>query len=144
MALMEGNIKKANKYLGYHFMLTGKVIKGKGLGKQIGYPTANIKIKEEYKIIPKQGSYIVKSILNKKEVYGMMNIGMNPTVNGDKQSIEVHFFDFYEDIYGKTIKIDLLERIRDEEKFESLEALKLQLVKDKDTALKFILNQNAQ
>ncbi len=144
MALMEGNIKKANKYLGYHFMLTGKVIKGKGLGKQIGYPTANIEIKEEYKIIPKQGSYIVKSILNKKEVYGMMNIGMNPTVNGDKQSIEVHFFDFYEDIYGKTIKIDLLERIRDEEKFESLEALKLQLVKDKDTALKFILNQNAQ
>ena len=143
-ALMEGDIKKANDYLGYHFMLTGKVNQGKGLGKQINYPTANIEIKEDYKIIPKQGSYVVQSTINKKVVYGMMNIGMNPTVNGNEQTIEVHFFDFDKDIYGKTIKIDLLDRIRDEEKFESIEALKLQLSKDKDTALKFISNQNAQ
>jgi riboflavin kinase/FMN adenylyltransferase len=143
-AITEGNIKKANDYLGYHFMLTGKVTKGKGLGKQIDYPTANIEITEDYKIIPKQGSYIVKSIIRDKLVYGMMNIGMNPTVNGNMQTIEVHFFDFDKDIYGKTIEIELLDRIRDEEKFESIEALKLQLAKDKESALKFISNQNAQ
>ncbi|WJJ96902.1 bifunctional riboflavin kinase/FAD synthetase [Algibacter luteus] len=143
-AITEGDIKKANDYLGYHFMLTGKVTKGKGLGKQIDYPTANIEITEDYKIIPKQGSYIVKSIISDKLVYGMMNIGMNPTVNGSMQTIEVHFFDFDKDIYGKTIEIELLDRIRDEEKFESIEALKLQLAKDKESALKFISNQNAQ
>lgn len=143
-ALMEGNIDKVNAYLGYHFMLTGKVTKGKGLGKQLGFPTANIQIEEDYKIIPKQGSYIVSSMIDDKIVYGMMNIGMNPTVYGSKETIEVHFFDFDEDIYEDILKIELLHRIRDEEKFESLEALKRQLAKDKDTALAYILNRNAE
>ena len=125
-------------------MLTGKVTKGKGLGKELGFPTANIEIEEDYKIIPKQGSYIVSSMIKDKLVYGMMNIGMNPTVNGSRQTIEIHFFDFDEDIYEDTIKIDLLHRIRDEEKFESVEALKGQLAKDKDTALEYISNQNAE
>ncbi|MGB5418675.1 bifunctional riboflavin kinase/FAD synthetase [Algibacter sp.] len=139
-ALNEGDIEMANAFLGYHFMLTGKVTKGKGLGKKLGFPTANIEIEETYKIIPKQGSYIVKALIKDKPVYGMMNIGMNPTVNGETQTIEVHFFDFDEDIYGKTIQIDLLHRIRDEEKFESVEALKLQLGKDKNTALEYVSN----
>lgn len=143
-ALIAGEIHKANAYLGYNFMLTGKVTKGKGLGKELGFPTANIEIEEDYKIIPKQGSYIVSSLIKDKLVYGMMNIGMNPTVNGSRQTIEVHFFDFDEDIYEDTIKIDLLHRIRDEEKFESVEALKGQLAKDKDTALEYISNQNAE
>lgn len=143
-ALMEGEIHKANAYLGYNFMLTGKVTKGKNLGRQLGFPTANIEIEEDYKIIPKQGSYIVNSIIDDTLVYGMMNIGMNPTVNGNKQTIEVHFFDFDKNIYSNTIKINLLHRIRDEEKFESVEDLKLQLAKDKQTALAYISKHDAE
>ena len=143
-AIAEGNIHKANAFLGYQFMLTGKVTRGKGLGKQLGFPTANIEIEEDYKIIPKQGSYIVSSVIKDTLVYGMMNIGMNPTVNGSTQTIEVHFFDFHEDIYEDILQIDLHHRIRDEEKFESVEALKGQLAKDKGTALKYISNQNAE
>jgi riboflavin kinase/FMN adenylyltransferase len=142
-ALNEGNITKANSYLGYHFMLNGTVVKGKGLGKKIKYPTANIQIDEDYKIIPKQGVYVVKSEINGESLYGMMNIGLNPTVNGNTQSIEVHFFNFDKDIYGEKIQIDLLNRIRDEEKFESIEALKVQLTKDKKTALDFIAKHHA-
>jgi len=143
-ALDEGEIEKANAFLGYHFMLTGKVKKGRGLGKELGFPTANIEIEENYKIIPKQGSYIVSSIINGAKIYGMMNIGMNPTVNGSKQTIEVHFFNFENDIYESVLKIDLLHRIREEEKFESVEALKNQLAKDKEAALLFISRQNAE
>ena len=101
-------------------------------------------IDEDYKIIPKQGAYIISSLINDAVVYGMMNIGMNPTVNGTKQTIEVHFFDFKKDIYGETIQIDLLHRIRNEEKFESVDALKLQLAKDKETALDFIAKSHAE
>ena len=143
-AIIEGDIQKANAYLGYHFILTGKVTKGKGLGKPLGFPTANIEIEDEYKIIPKQGSYIVSSVIEDVIVFGMMNIGVNPTVNGSKQTIEIHFFNFDKDIYDETIKIDLLHRIRDEEKFESVEALKVQLVKDKNMALEYISNLNIE
>lgn len=143
-ALQEGDIAKANAYLGYSFMLTGVVAKGKGLGRQLNYPTANIQIAEDYKLIPKQGAYIVSSKIDGNTFFGMMNIGTNPTVNGRQQTIEVHFFDFDADIYGETIQIDLLQRIRDEQKFESVEALKTQLSLDKQTALHFISNQNAQ
>ncbi|MCL5127077.1 MULTISPECIES: bifunctional riboflavin kinase/FAD synthetase [unclassified Algibacter] len=129
-ALLDGDIAKANSYLGYQFMLNGSVVKGKGLGKQLDYPTANIKIQEDYKLIPKQGAYIVNAVINGELVYGMMNIGMNPTVNGSKQTIEVNFLDFDKDIYDENLQINLLERIRDEEKFESVEALKVQLSKD--------------
>lgn len=93
-ALQAGDIAKANAYLGYPFMLTGMVTKGKGLGRQLNYPTANIQIPEDYKLIPKQGAYIVSSKIDNKTVFGMMNIGTNPTVNGSQQTIEVHFFDF--------------------------------------------------
>jgi riboflavin kinase/FMN adenylyltransferase len=119
-------------------MLSGTVVKGRGLGKQLQYPTANILIEEEYKLIPKQGVYIVKSNINNTVFYGMMNIGINPTVDGNKQSIEVHFFDFDKDIYGIKIQIDILQRIRDEEKFESIEGLKTQLANDKKVALDYI------
>ena len=143
-ALIAGDIQKANTYLGYNFMLTGEVTKGRGLGKQLSFPTANIKIDEDYKIIPKQGSYIICSNINDAVVYGMMNIGVNPTVNGIKQTIEVHFFDFQKDIYGEIIQIDLLHRIRDEEKFESVEALKVQLAKDKEKAFDYISKHHAK
>ena len=124
-------------------MLNGKVVKGKGLGKQLEYPTANIFIKEDYKLIPKRGSYIVSSTIENKLFFGMMNIGVNPTVNGEKETIEVHFFDFKKDIYDQKIQINLLERIRDEQKFESIEDLKTQLQKDKETALRYIKNHHA-
>jgi len=137
-ALESGNITTANAYLGYEYMLTGIVKKGKGLGRQLNFPTANLAIEENYKLIPKIGAYTVKSTLLGKVVYGMMNIGYNPTVNGKVQSIEIHFFDFKEDLYDQEIQVDMLHRLRDEHKFESLDALKEQLAKDRENSIEFI------
>lgn len=137
-ALLKGDITTANLYLNYNFMLSGKVIKGKSIGKTIQFPTANIKISEDYKLIPKDGVYVVQSSINDTIVYGMMNIGNNPTVNGKNKSIEVHFFDLNEDLYHKTLSIEVLKRIRDEKKYDSINALKLQLKKDQETAKAFL------
>ena len=137
-ALTEGDIITANKYLGYSFMLSGVVIKGNSLGKTINFPTANLHIEEKYKLIPKKGVYIVKSIINDQLYFGMMNIGKNPTIKGKKKSIEIHFFDFDQDIYGSSLKIELIKRIRREEKFDSIEDLKTQLEKDKSFALNYL------
>jgi riboflavin kinase/FMN adenylyltransferase len=132
-ALRDGNIEKANKYLDYNFMLSGKVVTGNNLGSKINFPTANIHIEEDYKLIPKNGVYIVKSTISEVEYFGMLNIGNRPTVDGKLQTIEVHFFDFDKNIYEKTIQIELLKFIRDEQKFESIEALRNQLVEDEIT-----------
>ena len=137
-AIELGNIEEANRYLGYHFMLKGEIVKGNNLGEKIGFPTANLSIKESYKLLPKTGSYIVKSELENQTVYGMMNIGYNPTVKGKKQTIEIHFFDFNKDLYGKKIQIDVLKFLRDEQKFDSVEVLKKQLVNDRQKSLKII------
>lgn len=137
-ALLEGEIEKANSYLGYNFMLTGKVIKGKELGRKLNYPTANLYIEEAYKLIPKRGVYIVKSQIDGKTYFGMMNIGMNPTVNGTHQTIETHFFDASFNLYEKKIQIEILKRIRDEKKFESVEALKLAMQQDEDFSRDYI------
>ncbi|MFC2126935.1 bifunctional riboflavin kinase/FAD synthetase [Bacteroidota bacterium] len=137
-ALEEANIKQANKYLGQPFSLTGKVVSGKRLGNTIGYPTANIEIKENYKLIPKKGAYLVRTSINNQNLFGMMNIGIRPTVNGEDQTIEVHLFDFNLDIYNQQLKIELLDFIRDEQKFESLEHLKEQLLLDKTKSLSLI------
>lgn len=134
-AILEGNILTANKFLGYYFMLTGTVIKGKGLGKTLDFPTANIQIEAPYKLIPKHGVYVVKSQIKGVEVFGMMNIGKNPTVSeGNQIKIEVHFFDFSANLYGAVLKIELLDHLRSEIKFPNIEALKLQLEKDKTDA----------
>ncbi|MEP6928483.1 MAG: bifunctional riboflavin kinase/FAD synthetase [Flavobacterium sp.] len=137
-ALDEGNIALANEYLGYSYFLSGEVTKGKQLGRTIGFPTANIHIEEDYKKIPKNGVYVVQALINGKVVFGMMNIGFNPTVNGEKQTIEVHVFDFDADIYGQKIEVSLLNYLREEQKFGSVELLKEQLNQDKKTALAFI------
>lgn len=137
-ALMDGNVKLANDYLGYKYQLTGTVIKGKGLGRTLNFPTANLQIKENYKLIPKNGVYIIQSLIDDKMIFGMMNIGFNPTVNGENQSIEIHFFDFDSDLYDKKIQIQLLNRIRDEIKFDTIEHLQEQLQKDKITATEFL------
>lgn len=137
-ALQDGNMSLANEYLGYAYFLTGEVVKGKQLGRTIGFPTANIQIKEDYKLIPKNGVYAVKTFIGQKEVFGMMNIGFNPTVNGQKQTIEVNLFDFDADIYGEKLEISLLKYLREEQKFGSVDLLKEQLNQDKKTALEFI------
>lgn len=137
-AIENGEMEKANSYLGYHFMLTGKVVKGENLGEKLGFPTANLFIKETYKLIPKTGAYIVKSKIENKIVFGMMNIGNRPTVSGKHQTIEIHFFDFNKNLYNTTIQIDVLVFLREEQKFDSVEALKIQLQKDKEKSLKII------
>jgi len=137
-ALMEGDMALSNEYLGYEYFLTGNIIQGKQLGRTIGFPTANLKIDENYKLIPKNGVYIVKSLIDGQTIFGMMNIGFNPTINGKKQSIEIHYFDFNSDLYNQKIKVSILQRIRSEQKFESVDLLKEQLKKDKKTALSFL------
>lgn len=137
-AIENGEITKANQYLGYNFMLTGKVVEGKNLGEKIGFPTANLFIKETYKLIPKTGAYIVKSTIDNEVVYGMMNIGFRPTLKGKHQTIEIHFFNFNKDLYTKTIQIKVLKFLRDEQKFESIQNLKKQLQTDKQNSLKYI------
>jgi riboflavin kinase/FMN adenylyltransferase len=137
-ALLEGNVELAADYLGYDYSLTGIVSKGKQLGRTIGYPTANIQIDENYKLIPQNGVYIAKSIIGDKPIYGMMNIGTRPTVDGTTQTIEINFFDFKQDLYDQKITVSLLKRMRSEEKFESINALKNQLGIDKATAQEFI------
>ena len=137
-ALLNGDIITANKYLGYAYMLSGSIKRGKGIGRQLNFPTANLQIKEDYKLIPKNGAYVVQSTLNNKKVYGMMNIGFNPTVNGKSQSIEIHFFDIDQDLYDKNIQVQLLHRLRDEYKFDSVAHLKEQLKKDKEASLALI------
>lgn len=122
-SLEEGDLEKANEYLTQPFFLSGEVIRGKGLGRNMGYPTANLKVPESYKLIPKEGVYVVASLIDGDKRFGMMNIGTNPTVGGQKQSIETYFFDLDKDLYGKHLHIQLLKRIRSEVKFEGLEAL---------------------
>ena len=127
--LLEGNVKKACEMLSRPYMLLGKVVDGKKLGRTIGFPTANIKL-EENLIIPKRGIYATKVHIGNDIYFGATNIGYNPTVNGEKMSIETNILKFNEDIYGKTIKLEFLERIRDEKKFKDLNELKIQLKMD--------------
>ena len=122
-SLEVGDVALANSYLDQAFMLSGIVVKGRSLGRTIGYPTANLDIAEDYKLIPAQGVYVVQSRINGKIVYGMMNIGTNPTVGGSAQTIETYFFDFDNDLYGQSLEIQLLDRIRDEKNFESVDEL---------------------
>ncbi len=140
-ALDIGNLQTANHYLGYPFMLNGTVVNGKKLGGKIGFPTANINIEESYKLIPKTGVYVVKSSIDNNIVFGMMNIGNRPTVDGNYQTIEVHFFDFNDDLYGKKLTIELLYFLRDEQKFDSIESLIHQLKIDEENAKKHLQNK---
>lgn len=137
-AIANGTMSIANEYLGYDYLLSGKIIQGKQLGRTIGFPTANIKIKENYKLIPKNGVYIVNSVIQGKTVFGIMNIGLNPTVNGEDLSIEVHFLNFNADLYNTEITVSVMDRIRDEKKFTSIDLLKSQIQEDKNYAISYI------
>ena len=131
-AIQTGDVDKANLYLGNYFEINGNVVKGKGIGKKIGFPTANIIIKENYKLIPNKGVYLIKAKIKNRSYYGMMNIGNRPTLNGKNETLEVNIFNFNENIYGKSLSIFFLNKIRNEIKFDSIEKLSNQLQKDKD------------
>ena len=128
--LANGNIIGANKMLGYHYSVSGKVIDGKKLGRTIGYPTANIEV-DELKLLPKKGAYIVEVYVKNKFYKGMLSIGTNPTVNGDKLTVEVYILDFNEDIYGDEITVKFRDFLHEEIKFESLQKLIERLDEDK-------------
>ncbi len=136
-AILNGNVALANRYLGYNYVLSGTIVQGKQLGRTIGFPTANLKIDQEYKLIPKNGVYVVQSTISNQLISGIMNIGFRPTINGETLSIETYFLDFDADLYGENIHIEILEQIREEQKFDSLEFLKFQIEKDKQVAQEY-------
>ncbi len=139
-ALQDGNITRANKYLGYPFTLHGSVVEGQQLGRKIQFPTANIEASDPNKIIPGYGVYAVFVNFGKEKHMGMLNIGTRPTVNknADHRSIEVHIFDFNNDIYQKQIELEFIRKVRDEQKFGSIDELRLQLEQDKQTVLEIL------
>ena len=137
-SIAKGDINKAKSYLGYDFSLKGIVIKGNAIGRTLGFPTANLNIKEDYKLIPKKGVYMISTQLDNKTVYGMMNIGVKPTLELEKKSIEVNLFDWNKNLYGKEIKVSVIKYVRKEKKFDSLNDLKEQIKLDKKTCIKLI------
>jgi riboflavin kinase/FMN adenylyltransferase len=142
-ALLAGEVEKANTYLQHPFVLTGTVVKGKELGKKLGFPTANLKVEENYKLIPKNGVYVVRSKIKDTLVYGMMSIGTNPTVGGTEKTIETNFFMPDINLYGKKLQIELLAWIRGEENFDSVEDLKAALKQDQAFSERFIKDNYA-
>lgn len=136
--LKEGNISQTNELLGYEYSITGNVVKGQSIGRKLGFPTANIEIADEYKLIAAVGVYACRVEWMGNVYKGMSNIGFRPTVDHGELTIEVHIFNFNKNLYGEEITISFVERLRDEKKFESLEALTAQLVKDEASSLKIL------
>ena len=126
-AIKEGDFKKANSYLSSNFHLTGRVVKGSNIGSSIGFPTANIDIESQWKILPRNGVYAVKVFVKNQHYLGMLNLGTRPSISDNSFVIEVHLFDFNRIIYNEKLKIEFIERIRDEKKFPDLEQLRSQL-----------------
>ena len=135
-ALLKGDVKTASKYLSHDYKVSGIVVKGRQLGRKLGFPTANISVLDRYKLIPGDGVYAVNVKVNKGNFKGMLNIGYRPTVGGlYKATMEVNIFEFNENIYGHFIGVEFVKRLRDEIKFDSVEELKIQLELDKIQAL---------
>lgn len=134
-ALESGDVALAASYLGRPYTITGVVQQGRQLGRTIGFPTANIRVEDPNKLIPANGVYAVQVFINRRTVNGMLNSGFRPTVDGLTHAIEVHLFDFKEDLYGRELKVAFVDKLRDERKFDGLEALTNQLQKDKLHAL---------
>jgi riboflavin kinase/FMN adenylyltransferase len=137
-AIRSGDFKLVNKFLDRPFNLSGKIIKGDELGRKIGYPTANLKILEKYKLKPQNGVYLIRTKLKKQTYFGMMNIGIRPTILAKNNQIETHLFNFNGNLYDHEMTLEILEKIRDEKKFESIEKLKIQLDVDKKHCQKLI------
>ncbi|WP_420582623.1 bifunctional riboflavin kinase/FAD synthetase [Reichenbachiella sp.] len=137
-ALFHGEVDLAAEFLGRSYSLKGTVVEGKQIGSQLGFPTANIKVPEEFKLIPKDGSYAVRAKVGNKWRKGMLNVGIRPTIGGLHRVIETHLFDFDQEIYNQPIQIEFVKHLRDEKKFDSLDELKNQLQKDKITSLELL------
>lgn len=137
-ALNKGDVTTAEHYLGTPYSLTGRVVHGLKLGRTLGYPTANIQVTGDYKLIPKDGVYAVYSYIDGRKVYGMMSIGKNPTIEGKGASIEVYFFDFNGDLYNQKLTIEFVQYLREEQKFATIDLLKKQLQDDETAARKAI------
>ncbi|MBD3615653.1 MAG: bifunctional riboflavin kinase/FAD synthetase [Gracilimonas sp.] len=133
-----GDVKKAAEYLNRNYLLNGIVLHGDERGRTIGYPTANLKPEHENKVIPKNGVYAVKVRVAGNWYGAMMNIGVRPTFGEDERTLEVHIFDFNKEVYGQTIQVRFIDRIRDEQKFKGINELKAQLDSDKETSLKIL------
>ena len=129
--MSEGKIEISNQYLSHPYTITGEVVTGDKIGRTIGFPTANVKISNPHKLVPSNGVYAIKAIIEEQRCFGMLNIGYRPTVAGSSKSIEAHLFDFDQDIYGENITIEFVKRVRDEVKFTDMNALKKQLTKDR-------------
>ena len=139
-ALNAGNVALAKTYLGYPYMVSGKVVSGKQLGRTIGYPTANIQVAEDYKLIPAIGVYVVGVTIKGKDFYGMLSVGTNPTVGGTEKTVEVYIFDFNDTIYDEEITVRFLTKIRDEEHFGSIDLLIKALKNDEVFSRNFLSN----
>lgn len=139
-AIENGDILTANSYLGYNYLLTGEIIKGQGIGRKINFPTVNMNIAEDFKLIPKKGVYIVRARFNDNSNFGIMNIGFRPTVGGKGQTIEIHLLDFQGDLYGSKIQVEVLSRLRDEKKFETIQDLAAQISRDEKSARNWLMN----
>lgn len=137
-ALQHGDMQTANTLLGYPYFFSAVVVSGKKLGRAIGFPTANLSITDSDKMIPAKGVYAVTVAYKSKQLKGMMNIGTRPTIDGGEISVEVNLFDFDEDLYGETLRVSVINRLRDEVKFEGIEALKAQLYEDRNNALQIL------
>lgn len=140
-AIERGDIQHANEYLGYNFPLTGKVVEGEKIGKSIGFPTANLTVEDNYKIIPANGVYAIKAKLPAESDVvweGMCNIGIRPTFGGKFQTIEAHLFDFDQDLYGSQLSLEFIHQLREERKFSSIEVLKKQLIEDEKHARRIL------
>lgn len=139
-ALNQGDVGLAKTYLGYPYMVSGKVVSGKQLGRTIGYPTANIQVAEDYKLIPTIGVYVVSVTVKGTDYYGMLSVGTNPTVGGTEKTIEVYIFDFNDTIYNEEITVRFLTKIRNEEKFASIDLLIEALNNDEIFSRNFLSN----
>jgi riboflavin kinase/FMN adenylyltransferase len=137
-ALATGDVMLANQFLGYNYFLRGTVVPGEKIGRNINFPTANLYIEEKYKLIPCNGVYAVLVRLGDRLLKGMMNIGNRPTLPGREFSMEVHILDFNEEIYREIIQVELIERIRDEKKFDDLIELESQLKQDKEKVISIL------
>lgn len=141
-AISNGKIESVTRYLNRPFKLSGIVVQGLKIGRTLNFPTANIEVKEEYKLIPPNGVYQVQSIIKNKLIFGMMNIGVRPTLGKGSKSIEIHFFDFDMDLYHQELTVEFLSKIREEHKFDSLEKLKKQILKDKKKCIQLFKTNN--
>ena len=135
IALESGDLPTATSYLGRPYSLTGEVVIGQQIGRSIGFPTANIQVKDDYKLLPKNGVYAVTVQVEGQQYKGMLNLGNRPTVSGEQKTIEVHLFDFAGDLYHKSLSVNFIQFLREEKKFADLAALKDQLILDQEKAL---------